>query len=141
MPLDPSNFVGIWCCDGVGWNGYALILRPDGVGRAEMSNVGLTNAWTFDWSVEDERLRVKGREAIQMNDAQDDLEHLPWEVDVRIPVRFGSVSLGDGSLRRTLLLDQQLLDCLPQEYVAGNSNFDVFAPPDFSWILGLARGN
>lgn len=141
MPLDSSNLVGIWCAPGGGWNAYALILRPDGVGRAEMSNCVLTNAWVFDWKLEGNELLVSGREAIELNELQDGVEHLPWGVNSRIRVTLGTVTFDNAETRRTLSLSSALADCLPLEYTAGNPKYDLFAEPDFSWIGRLGRGN
>ena len=141
MPLDASNLVGIWNCQGGGWNAYALILRPDGVGRAEMSNCVLTNAWVFNWQVEGDELVVNGREAIELNEPQDGVDHLPWVFDARIPITLGSVTLNGGEARWLLTLGSPLTDCLPREYMAGNPKYDLFAEPDFTWIGRLGRGN
>jgi hypothetical protein len=40
-----------------------------------------------------------------------------------------------------LSLSSPLADGLPQEYIAGNPKYDLFAEPDFSWIGRLGRGN
>src|SRR6188474_80135 len=108
LPLDPSNLAGIWCCQGGGWNGYALILRPDGVGRAEMANCVLTNAWVFDWQVEGDELVVNGREAIELNEPQDGVDHLPWDFHARIRITLGSVTLDNGETRCLLTLASPL---------------------------------
>lgn len=135
---DRSNrdLAGIWCCDGGGWNGYALILRPDGVGRAEMSNCFLTNAWLFDWKLEGDHVVFRGREAVELNEAQDGIVHLSWKFDESIGITIGSVAIENGEARRTLSLASPLVDCLPLKYVAGNPRYDLFAKPDFGWVHG-----
>ena len=104
-----------------------------------MDNGVLTNAWVFDWQIEGDELLVRGREAIELNERQDGVDHLPWDVDARIRIALGSVTRDDGGTRRSLTLASPLTDCLPLEYTAGNPTYDLFAEPDFSWIGRLRR--
>jgi hypothetical protein len=133
LPLDPSNLVGIWCTGG-GWSLYTLIFRPDGVARADFSNLHLTNSLTFKWWLSRDDLHVQGVERVALNGAQDDVVREPWSVSLTIPISVHSVRLEDGQADRVLRLERAVVDWFPLEYVAGNPAYDVYAAPDFGWL-------
>ena len=81
---DPSVLPGIWTTSSAGsMSDYNLIFRPDGAGRAEFVNCCLTNAFTFRWQLSSDQLSIHGEEAIESNDAQDNVVHLPWSTTQR----------------------------------------------------------
>jgi hypothetical protein len=141
LPLDPSNFIGIWCAPCGGFLFFNLIFRPDGVGVAEAGNCVLTDALVFDWRLDREELLISGREAIELNEPQDGVTHAPWTTRARVGVKFDAVALDNGERRRTLILLSPFHDDFPLEYLAGNPEYDVFGEPDFSWVGRLGRGN
>lgn len=141
MPSRATNLVGIWFCPGCGWDSYAIILRPDGIGRAEFANCVLANAWVFNWQREDDRFLVSGLEAIELNEPQDDVVHLPWDAYIDVSVELESTVRENGQRLDCLRFGKPIIDFFPLEYGAGNPSYDLFSPPDFSWTRRARRSS
>ena len=108
-----------------------LIFFGDGTGRLDFHNPVLCNAWSFKWSVLDDRtIRITGDLAYHCDG---NVVTNRWSHDLDHSITVREEETPQGTRMRVLRFSVRLIDGLSDHFAFCRSDVDEYAEPDFSF--------
>ncbi len=112
-----------------------LIFFEDGKGRLDFHNPVLCNAWSFHWSILDDRtIHVVGDLAYHCDGR---VVTRSWAHDANHSITVREEATPQGSRMRVLRFSTRLIEGLSDHFAFCRPDVDEYAEPDFSFSEGL----